>query len=215
MRTAVVQIASASRRLAGQVPTDAPSSGRTTAALERAARALAQAEQALEAFSQRGDAFATRLASGGVTSTNASAKPDSGSDNSAASEFRPPGMPLEFAMIPLSQIDDSDRAITEADFAKGYTPDDLAWAHQAFIDMILPGIARGMGRDDFAELDADLGLVGTRSYADTYLGFMGPDQGNVIKLARGGAGKFKLQNGYHRVWVARRLGLTHVPAALP
>jgi hypothetical protein len=51
--------------------------------------------------------------------------------------------------------------------------------------------------------------MGTRSYSDTYSGFFGDD--NAIRLASSG-GRYNIENGYHRIWVARQMEMTHVPA---
>ncbi len=113
------------------------------------------------------------------------------------------------AFVPLSQIDTSDRNIGSEDFGKGYSPADLTWAYHALHEVVLPAVGRGEGVDYFQKRDASEGLSGTRSYTDTYLGFLGPD--NAIRLNRAGD-RYQVANGYHRIWVARNMGLDSIPA---
>lgn len=112
-------------------------------------------------------------------------------------------------LVPLSEIDTSDRAIGPEDFEKGYSPADLTWAYHALNEVVLPAVDRGESIDYFQNRDAAEGLSGTRSYTDTYLGFLGHD--NAIRLNRAG-NTYQVANGYHRIWVARRMGLDAVPA---
>lgn len=122
---------------------------------------------------------------------------------------QPAGFPDDIVMVPLSLIDDSDSNVHSAgDFGKGFTPADLEWAHEAFISVIMPGIARGSTLVDFRERDQREGRTGTRSYADTYSGFFGDTK---IMLDANGP-NFTVANGYHRIWVARSIGLDAIPA---
>jgi hypothetical protein len=111
--------------------------------------------------------------------------------------------------VPISQIDTSDRDITSSDFGKGYSPEDLKWAMNALHEVVLPALAAGHDADYFAKRDAAEGRMGTRSYSDTHSGFFHDD--HAIRLSSTG-GRYHVENGYHRIWVARQMGLTHVPA---
>ena len=110
--------------------------------------------------------------------------------------------------VQLSAIDTSDREISAADYQKGYSPDDLKWAYHALHEVVMPGVAAGHGRDYFARRDAAEGRQGTRSYSDTFGGFFGDD---AIRLERRGD-KYVVTNGYHRIWIAKQMGLQSVPA---
>jgi hypothetical protein len=121
-----------------------------------------------------------------------------------------PGAPDGFALVPLSSIDTSDSGVRgHQDFGKGYSPDDLAWAHHALHEQVLPAMRAGKGPDYFHDKDNEAGRGGSRSLADTYSGFFGD---SAIKLERQPNGTYSVGNGYHRIWVAQQLGLTHVPA---
>lgn len=122
-------------------------------------------------------------------------------------------MPAGWAMVSLAQIDTADSAVTGPEsFTKGYSAEDLSWAFHALDEVVLPAMSRGLGADYFQSRDHAEGRIGTRSYSDTYSGFFGAD--SPIKLEARGDGSYTIANGYHRVWVARRLGLDAVPARL-
>lgn len=122
----------------------------------------------------------------------------------------PGAMPTGHEVVHLAAIDTSDSGVHgRADFGKGYSPEDLAWAFEALDKVVLPHVEAGRGREFFASLDQQQGLVGTRSYSDTYAGFFGHD---AIRLHPRPDGTFEVANGYHRVWVAQRLGRSTVLA---
>jgi hypothetical protein len=122
-----------------------------------------------------------------------------------------PGLPPGFALVPLTAIDTSQSAVHGlSDFSKGYSPDDLEWAFDAFDQVILPGLAAGISTDAFRDRDARSGLMGTRSYSMTYSQFL--NSGDSIRLEPAGNGLYRVINGQHRIWVAQRAGRTSVPA---
>lgn len=123
------------------------------------------------------------------------------------------GLPDGWAMVPLAAIDVSGSGVTGPEsFGKGYSPEDLTWAFEALHEVVLPAVGQGLGTDYFRSRDQAEGRMGTRSYADTYSGFFGRD--NAIKLEPRGDGTYEVGNGYHRVWVAQRLGLDSVPGLI-
>jgi hypothetical protein len=120
------------------------------------------------------------------------------------------GLPDGWAIVPLSAIDDSDSGVTGTEsFGKGYSPGDLAWAFGALHEVVLPAMARGKAADYFQQRDQAEGRMGVRSYSDTYRGFFGAD--SAIKLDPRGDGTYTVGNGYHRIWVAKQMGLSSVP----
>lgn len=197
-------------RILGQLPTTNPPSSRALReALYTAQRALAQAGTVLHDFNSTTARFADGLAQGGGTGAGGAGSRHVGTERNTEGAALPGGV----SMVALSDIDDSDRSLSEANFTKGHSPDDLAWAHEAFREVVLPGVRAGKTIDDFRDLDATRGLMGTRSYASTYSGFFGDD--DAIRLEALPGGGYHPENGYHRLWVARRLGLTHIPARKP
>lgn len=155
------------------------------------------------------DVYLGSTAGGRRTSGSSASGPLTGDPSAAPSLSQPPGFPTDIVMVPLALIDSSDTHVHgPADFQKGYSPADIEWAHEAFISVIMPGVAKGLTLDDFRARDQREGRTGTRSYADTYSGFFGND---AIKLNPKGQ-MFDAGNGHHRLWVARQMGLTAVPA---
>ena len=161
----------------------------------------------LAAAVQQGRAFVQRtIGSGGSSGGDATSGRTAGSTGARGLA----GAPAGYAMVPLSLIDDSDSNVHGPEaFGKGYSPEDLTWAFSALHEVVLPAMANGLGRDHFAELDQQHGLIGTRSYSDTYSNFFGLD--NAINLDQTASG-YRVGNGYHRIWVARQAGLHEVPA---
>lgn len=171
-------------------------------------------QQVQRELSRAGEALDTYLgqsASGPGTSGGAGGDSRAAAAGAPAAPVldQPAGFPAGVVMVPLALIDDSDSGVHGAqDFGKGYSPADLEWAHEAFANVIVPGLARGLGIDDFRALDERENRMGTRSYADTYSGFFGDSR---ITLNADGA-SFRVANGYHRIWTARAMGLDAIPA---
>lgn len=119
-----------------------------------------------------------------------------------------PGLPPQIQLIAVADIDDSDSHVTGPEsFGKGYSPADLRWAHDALHEVVLPTLASGGTIEDLRARDVTEGRMGVRSYADTYSGFFGD---SAIHLSS----DLKVSNGYHRIWVAKQMGLSHVPAVI-
>jgi hypothetical protein len=138
-----------------------------------------------------------------ATDGSAAGQPsDSGPSSSA-------GLPDGWEMVPMSAIDDSESGVSGPEsFAKGYSPDDLTWGLDALCEVVLPAMRQGKGLDYFQGRDQAEGRIGSRSYTDTYLGFFGD---SAIKFESRGNGSYGVGNGYHRIWVAKRLGLRALP----
>ncbi len=145
---------------------------------------------------------------GGASSSGAAAGRPGGGGGSACGFDQPAGFPAGIVMVPVSAIVGTPPSSTRAD----YSWDDLAWAHDAFNRVIRPGVARGMGADDFALRDAREGRMGMRSYSDTFAGFFRAD--TCIQLEPVGDGTFTIANGRHRVHSARMTGIDFVPASI-
>ena len=183
-----------------------PAARRFSTALEtlgqQVQRELTRAGDSLDVYHGSGADSRSASAGGGTTSTSAS--------SSAGSSVRQPaGFPSNIVMVPLSLIDDSDSRIQgPGEFSEFYTPSDLEWAHEKFTSVVMPGVAGGATIDDFRARDQREGRIGTRSYEMTCAGFFGTD---AINLSANGS-HFGVNNGYHRIWVARRMGLDAVPA---
>jgi hypothetical protein len=194
------------QQAAGRVP-NGPDCSRIVQGLYEAAASTEASGHALTAAIQQGRAFVQRTIGGGPASGVGHL---GASGQSRDATWVPAGAPPGFAMVPLSLIDDSDSNVHRPEaFGKGYSPEDLAWAFGALHEVVLPAMAKGLGRDHFAELDQQCGYMGVHSYSDTYLGFFSLDDAITLDRTAGG---YRVANGYHRLWVARRAGLHEVPA---
>jgi hypothetical protein len=147
-------------------------------------------------------------ASGGAASVAAGPRGGAG-----GGILTPPGFPEGYAMVPLASIDATDSPVTGPEsFDTGYSPADLQWACSALVEVVLPAMAAGLGRDYFRERDEAERRSGVRSYSWTYGGFFGDDR--AIKLVGRPDGRYEVRNGYHRIWVATRLRHPAVPARI-
>lgn len=92
----------------------------------------------------------------------------------------------------------------------GASWDDMVWAATTFKEVILPGIARGLGSEDFARMDLEQGNEGFRRLGGAHdLYWRDPPV-----LCRDSSGTLSFTHGRHRAEAARRAGLTWIPAKL-
>ena len=198
-------------RLLSRMPmTSARSAHAAREGLYEARNALRDAITAADQYSGTATRFANSLAAGagvGGAAGSGGGRSDPAEDPGLSTA----GFPNGLTWVSLDEIDTSDRPAGELSFDKGYSPDDLSWATESFRDVVAPGVNRGLTLEDFRAMDTAKGLSGTRSYAKTYEGFLGDGK---ITLDRAPGGRWVPNNGYHRIWLARRLGLTHLPARL-
>jgi hypothetical protein len=85
----------------------------------------------------------------------------------------------------------------------------VAWGLEALHRVVAPAVARGKGAEYLAQRDEAEGLSGERSYSGVHRWYYSPD--HVIKLSRGPDGRLEIENGYHRIHVARELGFDELP----
>jgi hypothetical protein len=116
---------------------------------------------------------------------------------------------LGIQMIPLDQIDLSDSWVTGAGDFKKTTPQALIEAYKKLQDVVIPAIAKGAGDDYFARLDASLGLQNADSYLNVYNVFYGSD---AISIEMVGKQYKVVGGGFHRLFIAQKLGIHSVPA---
>jgi len=121
-------------------------------------------------------------------------------------------MPSGWYMVPITAIDQSENPISGAsDFSKGYSIEDLEHAFNLLDQEVLPALASGADEDFLAAKDNEDRTWGTRSLSMTFRDFL-QDKAESIRLAMRPDGACSISNGRHRVWVATRMGRTHVPA---
>ena len=78
--------------------------------------------------------------------------------------------------------------------------------------VVEPAVAVGKGSDYFKARDSAEGLSGEHSYSGVHNWFYNSD--HAIKLTRTDSGKYTVSNGYHRLAVARELGIDSLPAVV-
>ena len=185
----------------------------------RLAQAATQARQFLGARLQELGDYTALGGSGtfGSTSRALASTSTSGAGSSAATLggalAQPAGLPQGFFMVPVAMIDLSSSTVRGvSDFKKGYSPEDLAWAFQAFEQVVLPGLASGANADTFHARDKVAGYQGTHSYSMTHSQFL--SMGDCIRLNPQPDGTYAIANGQHRVWVAQKYGIARVPARI-
>lgn len=112
-------------------------------------------------------------------------------------------------IVHLDQIDLSDSHVTGAGDFKKVSPQTMIEGFQKLQDVVIPAVAKGADADYFARLDASQGLDNANGYLNIYHVFYGDT--SCIRLDKVG-NKYTVTNGYHRLFIARHLGITSVPA---
>ncbi|TXI54019.1 hypothetical protein [Mycolicibacterium mageritense] len=154
--------------------------------------------------------------SGGQGLNRATIAYDSAFPGAREGRFETPGeicLPNStLVLVPIARCVDDQRVTSEADFVR-ISPGDARWAVTELYRQILPRM--GNGGDLTSRLsasDAGAGRSGNRSLHATYTGFFHEEHRvKVTELADGG---YDVANGAHRIWTARQLGMTHIPAAV-
>lgn len=110
--------------------------------------------------------------------------------------------------VPVAAVDQSDSHVHgPGDFEK-VSRDVMVSGFERLQNVVRPAVARGAGSDDFARMDAERGLAYPDGYQRVFDAFYGGDR---IRLERH-AGQYTVINGFHRLAVARDLGIDSVPA---
>jgi hypothetical protein len=111
--------------------------------------------------------------------------------------------------VPLNDIDLSDSYLkSDADYKK-VAREEMVLGLKRLEEVVRPAVLKGADADYFYALDEAQGLDPAHGYHNLYLVFY--SNNSCIKLERVGD-KYHVNNGYHRLAVARELGLTTIPA---
>ncbi len=121
----------------------------------------------------------------------------------------------DMEMVDLSQIADTPEVQGPADFSEYSSYDSLRREVQMH-EQMRPYIEQGATVDDFNEWDkhnhigaySEEGHI--RGYVDTYHAYYGNDDAMV--LSQEADGTYSIDNGRHRIFLARELGLKQIPA---
>jgi hypothetical protein len=117
---------------------------------------------------------------------------------------------LSMAEVDVTAADFSDNPILSKFGRGGAGLADYRWAVQTWDEVVRPGLARGMTRDDFQARDAERDAPPLRRTADVYDIFLHENQ--RLLLTRTADGRLTVDNGRHRLQVARDLGIQTLPA---
>ncbi|MFX1355112.1 MAG: hypothetical protein ACFFGP_14250 [Promethearchaeota archaeon] len=110
--------------------------------------------------------------------------------------------------VSVDHVDLSDSPVQDAgDFHK-VSHEEMVDGFRKLEEEVRPAVAKSADADDFSRLDEDRGLDYEHGYRRVYDAFYG---NNSIRLDKVGD-SYSVVNGYHRLAVARELGLKTVPA---
>ena len=213
LRSCRRDLEAAARAVDAAHSTDGP---RVTAALVGALRGVADAVTLLEAFGAQSEGFADQLiggsgAKGGGRSAGPGAPVPAASPVSSAPEALDARlMSHGMTLIDVSAVDFSDNPLQGAFGRGGADRSDYDWTVKTWNDVVGPGVARGMTRDDFAAQDSSSGAPALRRTADVYDLFLGDT--DRIRASYRPDGSLDLGNGRHRAQAARALGIQWLPA---
>jgi uncharacterized protein YoxC len=190
---------------------------------DASARAVAQIGEAIHGFSRAHGTFTTALDNHVSRATGSTSQLSSqlqqylgsmGEGNRPGSHERssvPPGSSSNsrgsVANVALSQIDD-DRS--EALTFDKVPRDQVVSGLDRLKSVVEPAVAMGKGSEYFSSRDTSAGLSGDQSYSGVHRWFY--DSDHAIKLTRTESGRYAVTNGYHRLAVARAMGIDSLPA---
>ncbi len=128
---------------------------------------------------------------------------------SVATSLPTPAGRTGMSLVSLDEvIDPMEHVKTPMDFQK-MSLSDMQVALNLLDAKVLRAVQSGAERGDMVSLDAAAGWSQRAvNHARTYDLFFGSDR---IVLSRGASG-YTVTNGAHRIWLARRMGITHLPA---
>jgi hypothetical protein len=110
--------------------------------------------------------------------------------------------------VPLAQVDLRDSPVHDtSDFHK-VSREEMVEGFRKLEEEVRPAVERGATGDYFSQLDKEQGLDYEHGYRRVYDAFYGD---SCIRLEKVGD-SYAVVNGYHRLAVARELGLKTVPA---
>lgn len=132
----------------------------------------------------------------------------SSSSSVGARALRPVGS-TGLTMVSLDEVTDPiDHVRGPSDFGK-MPMSDMQVALNLLEGKVLPAVDSGARREDMVALDAALGWAERPvNHARTFDLFFGSDRMVLSPRSSG----YSVTNGAHRIWLARRMGITHLPA---
>lgn len=183
--------------------------------MRRYAGAVSNTTQAIAVLDQIGRASADYRSvalpaglGGGVASPESLGAARSVSPGPAPKVAEPIGA-TGMVAVPLSAIDSTDSMVTGPESYQKVSYPEMQRGVHVLDEVVLPAVRAGADGDHFSRMDAASGVPytdGTRRIYDAFFGDSGP-----VTLNRVGD-RYTVTNGNHRIFIARRLGLTTLPA---
>jgi hypothetical protein len=200
---------------------------RATKRADASAKALAQVGEAMRAFAIARRSFLTALEDhapraeastqdlsaqlrqylgSGAESQGAPSRGGRGSSDSKDGSGTPSS---GIQRVDLSQIENDRQETMSYDKV---SREHVASGLNRLKTVVEPAVAMGKGPDYFKARDAAEGLSGEHSYSGVHNWFYNSD--HAIKLSQTDSGRYTVTNGYHRLAVARELGIDSLPAVV-
>ena len=130
------------------------------------------------------------------------------------SDFPKPHGGGEWAFVALEDIDLSESHVQGPEDFKKVPLEEMERGWQVFYSDVLPAVQKGATADDFSSLDESLGLTPANGFRRVFDAFLGNKQWNEpIRVEKKGD-RYSVVNGFHRIFVAGKLGLSEVICAL-
>jgi hypothetical protein len=116
------------------------------------------------------------------------------------------------SVVPLSKVEAAIEHVRGPEDFKKMSMADMRVALNLLEGRVQQAVASGAAREDLEALDRARGLTGASvNHAGVYDLFYGSDK---IRLDRNSDGTYSITNGGHRIWLARQMGITELPADL-
>jgi hypothetical protein len=113
-------------------------------------------------------------------------------------------------LVDLGDVDASDSTVSGPESFRHVPMAQMREGLLLLEKVVLPEVRAGAGRDRMRELDGRTGLAGSPvSHLRIYEAFFGD---TAVRLSVGPTGALVVTNGYHRIWLAGRLGIDQLPA---
>jgi hypothetical protein len=113
-------------------------------------------------------------------------------------------------LVRLDLIDLSDSYVQELSDYKKVAYATMVEGIQKFAEVVLPAVRNGANAGYFDELDRQNGMAYEHGYRRVYDAFYGSDPIRLEKIGN----SYKVVGGYHRLAIARQLGLAEIPASV-
>ena len=116
------------------------------------------------------------------------------------------------SVVSLSKVEAAIEHVSGPEDFKKMSMADMRVALNLLEGRVQQAVASGAAREDLEALDRARGLAGAPvNFAGVYDLFYGSDR---IRLDHNGDGTYSITNGGHRIWLARQMGITELPADL-